>query len=312
MKVLIPEDVHPFLIEKLAGCGMEVNHCPDASYGDVVNVIDSYDVLVVRSKFKVDGHFLDRAPNLKVIGRYGAGMEGIDIEECTKRGIKVFNSPEGNRNAVAEHALGLLLALTNKICKANNEVKKGKWDRNANWGTELEGKVVGIIGYGNTGSSFARKLLGFDTEVVAYDKYKSGFGNEYVKEVSIEYIYRNADIVSLHIPYNKENHYFAGRDFFASFHKPVFFLNTSRGKVTDTVALVDALKSGKVLAAGLDVLEYEKSDFESLFGSGNEVINELAAMDNVIITPHIAGWSNESYFKLAKVLAEKICRHLKG
>ncbi len=312
MKVLIPEKVHPFLIEKLSACGMSVTHRPDASYEEVFGVIAGYDILVIRSKFKIDKSFLSRASNLKIIARYGAGIEGIDVEGCTQKGIKVLNAPEGNRNAVAEHTLGLLLGLTNKICKANHEVKKGLWDRNANWGMELEGKVVGIIGFGNTGSSFARKLWGFDTEVVAYDKYKSNFGNKHVKEVSLDYIFHNADVVSLHIPYCKENHHFADWDFFAAFSHPVFFLNTSRGQVTDTAALLEALKNGKVRAAGLDVLEYEKGNFESLFASENKVIAELAAMEQVILTPHVAGWSHESYFKLAKVLAEKICRHING
>ena len=311
MNVIIPEKVHSFLIEKLKGCGLNVNYCPNASYNDVLNEIDKYEILVVRSKFKIDANFLNRASKLKIIGRYGSGLEGIDIKECEKKGIKVINSPEGNRNAVGEHTLGLLLSLTNKICKSNVEIKNGKWDRDGNWGTELEGKTIGIIGFGNTGSYFAKKLMGFDVEVVAYDKFKSDFGNEFIKEVDLDYIYQYADVVSLHIPLNDENYYWADNKFFSSFSKPFIFINTSRGKLVDTLALVENLKKGKIIAAGLDVLEYEKNNFESLIANGkNKVLSELIDMENVIITPHVAGWSYESFYKLAKFLAEKICHQV--
>lgn len=263
--------------------------------------------IVIRSRFPMNEALLRFAPNLQFIARSGAGMENIDEAYCADRGIQLFNAPEGNRNAVGEHALGMLLSLMNRIGSSHNEVRAGKWDREGNRGIELDGKTVGIIGYGNNGAAFARKLRGFDVKVLAYDKYKSGFGTDFVMEATLEALLNKADVISFHIPQNEETIYFADQEFFDALGNPIFLLNLSRGKIVETTALIRAIEAGKVLGAGLDVNEFEKSSFEAFFeGDIPEGLRYLLDSEKVLLTPHIGGWTNESYFKLSNVLADKI------
>ena len=237
-------------------------------------------------------------------------MENIELDYCAQHGIEVFNAPEGNRNAVGEHALGMLLSLFNKLHTADREVRDGKWDREGNRGVELDGKTVGIIGFGNNGSAFAKKLRGFDVQVLAYDKYKNDFGTESVQEASMEELFTQCDVISFHIPQTQETIFLGNTEFFNSFKKPIYLLNLARGKVVETTALVNAMKTGKVLGACLDVLEYEKASFESFFDG--EIPADFAYLlnsDSVILSPHVGGWTVESYYKLSDVLADKILEH---
>ena len=306
-KVLFLDTVHPILEERLTASGFE---CIDATLLPIESIKpllkDAFGI-VIRSRFTMDSNFLQHAPNLKFIARSGAGMENIDEAYCSERNIQLFNAPEGNRNAVSEHAIGMLLALFNKLVKSDNEVRSGKWDREGNRGVELDGKTVGIIGYGNNGSAFAKKLRGFDVTVLAYDKYKSGFGNQFIHESSLEDLFTNADIVSFHIPQNEETLFMANDEFFSNFKKNVYLINLSRGKIVQTSALVKALKSGSILGACLDVLEYEKSSFESFF---EQVIPSdfkyILESEKTLLSPHVGGWTHESYYKLSDVLADKV------
>jgi D-3-phosphoglycerate dehydrogenase len=312
MKIAFLDTVHPILQERLEA---EDWHCYDYSQTPVdklIYLINDFDGIVIRSRFRMEESFLKHANNLKFIARSGAGMENIDENYCKSRGIELFNAPEGNRGAVGEHALGMLLALFNNILKGNHEVKKGIWDREGNRGIELEGKTVGIIGYGNNGSEFAKKLRGFDCEILAYDKYKTGFGNEFVIESTPEEIQKKADILSLHIPETDETRGLINNDYINAFHKDFFLINLSRGKNVNTGALVTALKSGKIRGACLDVLEYEKASFENMFdGDMPADFKYLVEAKNVILSPHVGGWTNESYFKLSDVLADKILNQFK-
>ncbi len=309
MKVIFLDSVHPVLQQRLEEKGF---HCIDAtsySLERCKELISHAEGIVIRSRFRMDRSFLDQATHLKFIARSGAGMENIDEDYCESRNITLFNAPEGNRNAVAEHALGMLLTLFNRLNIADREVREGKWDREGNRGIELDGKTVGIIGYGNNGSAFAKKLAGFDVKILAYDKYKSEFGNMRVLESSLQDIYQEAEVVSFHIPQNEETLYFANESFFESFQKSIYLLNLSRGKIVKTSALVNAIRKGKVLGAGLDVLEYEKASFESFFEQEiPEDFRYLLKSDKVLLTPHVGGWTKESYFKLSSVLADKILR----
>jgi D-3-phosphoglycerate dehydrogenase len=267
---------------------------------------------VLRSKFKITKEIIDSAPNLKCIARVGAGMENIDVEYATQKGIACVNSPEGNRDAVAEHALGMLLALFNNLVKANAEVRDGKWLREENRGVEFCGKTIGIIGYGNMGAAFAQRLQGFGVNVLAYDKYKTNFGNDFIKESRLEDIFEQADILSLHTPLTEETHYLINDAFIKQFKKNIYVVNTARGKCLNTTDLVKNLESGKVLGACLDVLEYEAVSFEGI--DEKEIpqpLQYLLRSDKVILTPHIAGWTKESNIKLAEFLAEKIITVLK-
>lgn len=304
MKVLITDDVHPLLIEGLHQMGYEVDFQPDITFEETLAVISPYTGLVINSKIFCSDELLDKAPNLRWIGRLGSGMEVINTKACDARGVKYFNSPEGNRNAVAEHALGLLLNLLDNITKSNNQVKQGKWIREVNRGEELSGKTVGIIAFGNTGEAFAKILRGFDVQVLAYDKYKKGFGNDFVKESTLEEIFEKADIVSLHLPLTDETKYMIDENFFNSFRKPIYLINTSRGKVLKTTSLIAALQSGKVKAAGLDVLENEK--LNTFSDQDRQWFEALCKVDRVILTPHIAGWTIESKRKIAQVVIEKV------
>lgn len=309
MTVLLLDEVHPILEERLTNAGYKCIDVIHSNQEEIIRDFSNTEGIVIRSRFKIDKYFLSNFKNLKFIARSGAGMENIDIDYCKKRNIALHNAPEGNRNAVGEHALGMLLTLFNRLHLADQEVRKGIWDREGNRGIELEGKTVGIIGYGNNGSAFAKKLRGFDVEILAYDKYTSNFSDEYVKEATLEELYQNCDVVSFHIPQNKETIYFANEDFFQAFAKNIFLVNLSRGKIVQTSTLVNALKSGKVLGACLDVLEYEKSSFESFFDNKTSLHPDFAYLLNskkVLLSPHVGGWTIQSYFKLSNVLADKI------
>lgn len=305
MKILISEPTHKILINKLEENKIEYDYVTGFNQSKLQSIINDYEGLVIRSKYKIDKGFIDSAKNLIFIARAGAGMENIDVEYAESKGIKCINSPEGNRNAVAEHALGMLLTLFNRINISHNQIKNGIWDR-SNIGEEIEGKTIGIIGYGNTGSSFAKKLQGFDIEILAYDKYKTGFSNDFVKEVSLFEIFNKTDIISFHVPLTDETKHMFCDKFIEKFEKDIYVINTSRGSVVKTDDLVENLKTEKIKGAVLDVLEYEKHSFEDLKISNNEVIEFLTNSENVILTPHIAGSTKQSYRKIGEVLAKKI------
>jgi D-3-phosphoglycerate dehydrogenase len=306
-KVLFIDTAHPVLREELEKDDWECHAFEGYEREDYLRVMPAYQGVIIRSKIKLDRPVLENAVNLKFIGRVGAGLENIDVAYAEQRGIHCLNAPEGNRDAVGEQAVGMLLMLMNKLRVADAEVRQGIWKREANRGTELGGKTVGIIGYGNTGSAFARKLSGFDIQVMAYDKYKHGYSDGFVKETSMEELYEKCDIVSLHVPLTDETRYMAGKNFFKQFQKEIIVVNTARGKVLDTSALVEAIHSGEVSGACLDVLEYEGLSFEDLDHTQIPLaFRELVGMDNVVLSPHIAGWTRESGYKLAMVLVEKI------
>ncbi|NJW52215.1 2-hydroxyacid dehydrogenase [Salinimicrobium oceani] len=313
MIILHADSNHPTLIQQLEAAGHHNIEAYDQSEQEILENQHLYDGIVIRSRFHIGKAFLDAAPNLKFIARVGAGLESIDVEHAEKRGVKLFSAPEGNRNAVGEHALGMLLSLFNKLNQADRQVREGLWYREANRGVELEGKTVGIIGYGNMGKSFAKKLQGFYVKVLCFDILE-GVGDEYAEQVSLEEFRRECDVVSLHTPWTPETNRMVDKDFIAAFAKPFWLLNTARGKSVVTEDLVAALQSGKILGAGLDVLEYEKGSFESLFSEGAEMpqaLQELLVMPNVLLSPHVAGWTVESHRKLADTIAHKITDHFK-
>jgi D-3-phosphoglycerate dehydrogenase / 2-oxoglutarate reductase len=306
-RILFIDTVHPSLHQMLEQMGFACDHFPAYKKEDFLRVAREYTGFVVRSKIPINKEILDVAGKLRFIARVGAGMENIDAAYATKKGIHCLNAPEGNRDAVAEQAIGMLLALFNKLLVADRQVRQGIWLREENRGLELGGKTVGIIGCGNTGSAFAKKLSGFNVKVLAYDKYKSGFSNTFVEETDMERIYAESDILSLHVPLTDETSYLVNQAYLEKFAKPVYVVNTSRGKVVRTKDLVAALQGGKVRGACLDVLEYEKSSFESLqISEFPEPMQQLIALENVVLSPHIAGWTHESNIKMARVLADKI------
>lgn len=306
MKILHLDTNHPLLLEQLNLAGF-INHEEfTASKEEVEKIIHYYDGVVIRSRFKIDQSFMDAASNLKFVARVGAGLESIDEAYAAQKGITLIAAPEGNRNAVGEHCLGMLLALFNNLNRANLEVKSGHWNRERNRGLELDGKIIGIIGYGNMGRAFAKKLKGFNCTVLCYD-IKEDVGNHNATQVSLQTIYDMADVVSLHTPWTPLTDKMINTSFISNFKKPFWFINSARGSCVVTQDLVQGLQEGKVLGAGLDVLEYEKLSFESLFTSEMpKAWQELIAMDNVILTPHIAGWTVESKEKLAQTIVEKI------
>ena len=305
--ILFIDSVHPILEEKLTQAGFLCQRHFKSTFEDLQNILPQAYGLVIRSRFTIDETFLAFCPNLAFIARSGSGLENIDVKLCEKLNIRLYNSPEGNRNAVAEHALGMLLGLMNKLNKAHQEVRNGVWDREGNRGEELDGKTIGIIGYGNNGAAFAKKLRGFDVRVLAYDKYKSGFGDYQVQECTLEALQEQADILSFHVPQNKETKHFFNSEFLGQMAKSFYLLNLSRGKVVSTAALVEGLKTGQIKGAGLDVLEYEQKSFESFFDQEMPAdFQYLVSADNVCLTPHVGGWTTESYVKLSSVLADKI------
>lgn len=308
MKILVTDNSHPVLVEKLRAARHEVVVRADYDYDTLLKDVNEYDALVVRSKIVIDRAFLNQARHLRCIGRLGAGMETIDVAYAEALGIRCINSPEGNRDAVGEHATGLLLALFDKICAASNEVRQGIWHREENRGLEVKGKTVGIIGFGNMGAAFAQRLQGFECRILAYDKYRpAGYAPSYVEECSLEEMQRQADVISFHVPLTDETRYYLDAAFLSACRYPIYVINTARGAVVSTEALASAMRTGKVLGAALDVIEYENMTKDGL---GIEALPEdfkyLLESPNVVITPHIAGWTAESKYKLASVLADKI------
>ncbi len=305
--VLFIDSAHPSLAEALTKIGYRCIVEPDISVKGLIKMMPVLSGIIVRSRFRIDKHILQHAVRLRFIGRVGSGLENIDVAYAESKGIACLNSPEGNRQAVGEHATGMLLALVNKICVADMEVRQGLWKRKKNRGVELHGKTLGIVGYGNTGSAFAQCISGFGMEVLAYDKYKCGYGSQLVRETDMEEIFHSADILSLHIPLTEETIRLADTEFFSRFKKGIYLVNTSRGGIVDTAGLLAALGSGRVLGAALDVLEYEHLSFERLdFNALPDRFRQLASLPNVVLTPHVAGWTRESRVKLSAVLAEKI------
>jgi D-3-phosphoglycerate dehydrogenase len=302
--ILIVDDIHPIFMEQAEVLGYHCDYQPAIKPEQAFEIISKYEGLVIRSKFLVDKKILDLAKNLRFICRAGAGMDNIDEDYANEKGIKLINAPEGNMDAVGEHAVGLLLNLMNNINNADAEIRAGVWQREANRGYELKGKTVGIIGYGFMGHSFAQKLSGFGVNVIAYDKYKTGFSDQYAREVSMEEIVKHVDIISFHIPLTAETKGLVNDEYLFHFKKPVFLINTSRGKVVQTKAVLKAIKQGKILGAGLDVLEVEK--FPAL--AEQEWFEELRQSDKVILTPHVAGWTFDSYRKISEVMAQKLSK----
>ncbi|MDB5201861.1 MAG: hydroxyacid dehydrogenase [Ferruginibacter sp.] len=302
--ILITAKVHDILRETLQASGFAVHYAPDISYDEVRSLMPQVTGLVVTTRLKIDRNLIDQGPQLKWIGRLGSGLELIDTAYARERNILCVSSPEGNRNAVAEHALGMLLNLLNNISRSFEEVKHLQWLRNENRGTELSGKTIGLVGYGNTGGAFAKLLQPFGGTILAYDKYKTGFGDQTIREANFEQVCKYADVISFHVPLTDETRYMAGEEFFALLKRRPWILNTSRGAVVKTSALIAAINEDKVAGAGLDVLENEKLD--NLTESQRSELEQLVAMDNVLLTPHIAGYTHEAFYKMSKVLLEKL------
>ncbi len=306
IKILHIDSNHPLLWEQLEQAGFQNETDFNSTKQEVEIKIENYHGIVIRSRFKIDKTFLDKATNLKFIARVGAGLESIDCDYAIANGIHLIAAPEGNANAVGEHALGMLLALFNNLNIANNEIKSGQWKREANRGHELEGKTVGIIGYGNMGKSFAKKLSGFDVKVLCYDILPN-VGDANATQVSLAELREQTDVLSLHTPLTPETDKMVNKDFISTFKKPFWLINTARGNSVVTDDLVEALQSGKIKGAGLDVLEYEKLSFETLFeGEKPKTFEYLLQAKNILLTPHIAGWTFESHQKLAQTIADKI------
>jgi len=306
IKILHIDSNHPLLWEQLQQAGFQNEADFTSSKQEVEAKIENYHGIVIRSRFKIDKTFLDKAANLQFIARVGAGLESIDCDYATAKGIHLIAAPEGNANAVGEHAIGMLLSLFNNLNKANNEVKSAQWKREANRGHELDGKTIGIIGYGNMGKSFAKKLRGFDVTVLCHDILPN-MGDSNANQVSLSELQERADVLSLHTPWTPETDKMINSDFINKFKKPFWLINTARGNSVVTADLVEALKSGKILGAGLDVLEYEKLSFETLFeGEKPAAFEYLLQAENVLLTPHIAGWTFESHQKLAQTIVDKI------
>lgn len=306
-KVLFIDTAHPVLEEDLTKYGFVCEYFTDYSLEDYEAIIHEYFGIIIRGKIKLDGQMLGKASKLKFIGRVGAGMENIDVEFAKSKGIVCINAPEGNRDAVGEQAVGMLLMLMNHLRKADREVREGIWIRAGNRGTEIKEKTVAIIGYGNMGGAFARRLSGFGCRVIAYDKYKNGYSDNFVEESDMKTVFAEADILSLHVPLTEETTFLINDEYLNKFRKSIFVINTARGKVLKTADLVKNMKSGKVLGAALDVLEYEKMSFEDIDKNNlPEDFQYLIESDDVVLSPHIAGWTHESNYKLAKTISEKV------
>lgn len=301
-KILIVDDLHPAFKERAVALGFEVDDRPLMTRAETLAIISDYEGIAVRTKFRIDQELFDAAPKLKFVARAGAGLDNIDVNIAKSRGIALLAANEGNMDAVGEHAIGLLLSLMNNFRNADLQIRNGIWDREANRGYELKGKTVGIIGYGFMGQSFARKLAGFGVNVIAYDKYKTGFSDAYAKEVSMEEIVKHCDVLSLHIPLTTETKQMVDEEYFFHFKKPIFFINTARGEIVNTGAVLANIANGKIRGAGLDVLETEK--FPAVLDQ--QWFPELVANEKVILTPHVAGWTFDSYRKISEVLAQKL------
>ncbi|MGF7081346.1 NAD(P)-dependent oxidoreductase [Mucilaginibacter sp. UYCu711] len=301
-KILIADDIHPIFIEQVETLGYVCDYQPTIKLDGALEIIGEYAGLVIRSKFNVDKQLIDAAANLRFVCRAGAGMDNVDEAYAAEKNIALINASEGNMDAVGEHAVGLLLSLMNHFNTADAQIRNGEWKREANRGFELKGKTVGIIGYGFMGKSFAKKLSGFEVEVIAYDKYKTGFSDRYAREVSMEEIVKQSDVLSVHVPLTKETNGMINDELLFHFKKPIFFINTSRGKVAKVRSVLNAIKDGKILGAGLDVLEVEK--FPGL--AEQEWFDDLKKSGKVILTPHVAGWTFDSYRKISEVMAAKL------
>jgi len=301
-KILIVDDLHPAFKNQAISLGYEVDDEPLITREQTLSKLKDYAGIAVRTKFRIDAEIFEAAPHLEFVARAGAGLDNIDDEIAGKRNIKLINAPEGNCDAVGEHAVGLLLSLMNNFRQADIEIRNGIWNREASRGYELKGKKIGIIGYGFMGQSFARKLIGFGVDVMAYDKYKTGFSDAFAREVSMEEIVKHSDVLSLHIPLTAETKQMVNEEYLYHFKKPFFLINTARGEIVKTKAVLDAVQSGKIIGAGLDVLEVEK--FPSL--GEQQWYNELKTNHRVLLTPHVAGWTFDSYRKISEVLGEKL------
>jgi len=307
MKILIIDPVHEVLPQLLSDNGHNVELDLAGRYTHYFDKISSFEGIIIRSGIRIDKAFIDEASNLKFIARVGAGMENIEVDYAEQKGIRCINSPEGNRTAVGEQALGMILSLFNNLKRADNEVRQGLWNREANRGIELEGKTVGIIGYGNMGSAFAQRLSGFGVEVIAYDKYKHNFSDQYAKEAPMEELFKKCDVVSLHIPLTQETGFLVESNWLNKFEKQFYLINTARGPIVNTIDLVSAIENGNVLGACLDVLEYEELGFENIDRNNlPKAFRYLSNSDKVILSPHIAGWTHQSNYKLSKVIADKV------
>lgn len=303
-KILIVDDLHPVFKNRAEELGYEVDDLPKITRAETLAAISGYEGIAVRTKFKIDKELIDAAPQLKFVARAGAGLDNIDEAYAKEKNIILINAPEGNRDALGEHAIAMLLSVINNLRKSDLEIRNGIWDREGNRGWELKGKTVGIIGYGFMGSSFAKKLSGFDVKVIAYDKYKTGFSDAYAQECSMEEIVKHSDVLSLHIPLTAETRQMVDAEYLYYFKKNIFFINTARGEIVNTKAVLAAINSGKIMAAGLDVLEAEK--FPNL--AEQAWYDELKASDKVLLSPHIGGWTFDSYRKISEVLADKLAR----
>lgn len=312
MRILFVDKVHPILEERFVASGWSTAHDYSSDHNTVQAKLAQFDGLVIRSRIPVDRALLSAAPHLKFIARSGAGLENIDLQVAQELNIQVFNSPEGNRDAVGEHAIGMLLMYLNNLKRADAEVRIGRWRREANRGSELGALTVGIIGYGNTGQSFARKLSGFGCKVLAYDKYHPQPKSQYAKDANLHELQQHCDVISLHVPLADDTRYMVDATFIAKMQKPFILINTARGPVVNTEALMEGIKEGKVSGACLDVLEFEEGSFEGLKAEElPEAYHRLCHSDKVLLSPHIAGWTYESLVKLSSVLADKILAHFK-
>lgn len=312
INILFIDEVHPFLQQSFESKGYTCDLDYTSDKNTLINKCKNYQGIIIRSRIPMDKEFLEANPQLMFIGRSGSGMENIDLPTAKALNIACFNAPEANKNAVAEHALGMILSLFNKLNMGDSDIRNGQWRREFHRGEEITGKTVGLIGYGNNGSAFAEKLRSFGCTILAYDKYKTGFGNDFVTEVDLDDLKLKSDIISLHIPQNKETRFMVNSDFINSCSKNFHLINTSRGKIVHTKSLVEAIENGKIKGACLDVLEFEKTSFSDLFDNENtpEEFTFLLNSNRVILSPHVAGWTHESYLRLSKVLSQKINQFL--